>query len=112
MKKRKQSLPKLRAAMILAEMTMEDLADAINREAKKGMYGYIRPMSSQTISGRFCNRTPWKLSEALLICDVLSIPIEKCPEYFFEKPDRKEPSAKRRGRPRKMLLAPPEEKIK
>lgn len=85
MKKGAGTLPNLRAEATRAGLEMSDLADEINY-LHQVRFGKSLGMSVDVLSSRFRGKSPWKLIEALLICDVLGISktIENLETYFFD----------------------------
>lgn len=53
---------------------------------------FVRRMgfSTPTKIARLTNKSPFKLPEIIRCCEILSIPIEEIPDYFFVKIVRKD----------------------
>lgn len=92
---------KLRGKIAAAGMTREELADAINRAAKRAPYGSQKTeITAHMISERMTGRVPWLLQDALLLCDVLEIPHHEIAAYFVDK--RTDPqSSIKAGKPKR-----------
>lgn len=88
MRKGKGTFPELRGEITRARLELADLAEEMNARSREPDYpGKPVTISVNALRDRFKLRTAWKMEDAVLICDVLGLPYENIPLYFFDPPE-------------------------
>lgn len=90
MRKGKGTFPELRGAITRANLELADLVEEMNARSREPDYpGRPVTLSVNTLRDRFKLRSAWKMEDAVLICDVLGLPYEQIPLYFFDPPEER-----------------------